>query len=120
MDKTKLNNAKMWRYKNQYYLELEYIRETDNDMRKIVFPKVNFPISNRYTVRHEVDEFNPCIDIGTGRELLVEKGNIYFADGTTAKDVHYAEKIIETKTKKMTVAEIEEALGHKVEIIAEE
>lgn len=116
---TKLHNAKMWRDKKCYYLELEYIIETDNDTRKVVFPKVSFPIPDYYDVYHEVDESNPCIDINYGK-LLLNKGNVYFADGPIAKDVYYAEKIIKTKTKKMTVAEIEEALGHKVEIIAEE
>ena len=119
-NETRLNNAKMWRDKEGYYLELEYIIETDENISKVVFPKVSFPIPDYYDVYYPVNNSPPFIDIHTGRDLYLNKGNIYFADGTKVKDVYSAEKIIKTKTKKMTVAEIEEALGHKVEIIAEE
>lgn len=121
-NKSKLTDARLFRDEGCYYLHLEYEIENDKEIRKVICPKVSFPIHDSCTIELEWDGRHPFIDIGFGIMMPMNKSDIFFGcyDKDIVRDVYYAEKIIKTKSKKMTVAEIEEALGHKVEIIAEE
>lgn len=83
----------------------------------------------------EIREFHiPCLKLGISRDgfkiTTVDDGfyKTYLADvgfGVTRmlptkvarKDVCYTMKTIETKTKEMTLDEIEKKLGHKVKIV---
>lgn len=83
-----------------YYLSPRYRVETSNDIREIYIPKARLNID-----RHM---FNIVDDSG---ECLM------YCD---INGVRYYDTLIETKTKEMSLEEIEEKLGHKVKIISKE
>lgn len=66
---------------------------------------------NSISIKRETDKMYGCHDfvfanIGFGDRELISKDGVY-----------YTVKLLKTKTKEMTLDEIEKKLGHKVKII---
>lgn len=116
MGKTDIKIDKISAYEDDFYgwcISVSAIQEDDEEVREIYFPRIQLPI-NRARIKTRFSY--PCpgvsrcyVDLGFG-ELPVPGNNI------TA----YTKKVIETKTKKMTLKEIEKKLGYKIELISEE
>lgn len=98
------------------YLSATYEVENDRHVRSVTVPKVRLPI-NQHKVRIDVDPFYETVhaELGYG-ETVAFRGHI---DGVDC-DAYYFERDIVNKPRKMTVAEIEEKLGYKIEIVSEE
>lgn len=110
--KTELVYADTWIYDNQPVLHLTYhLTFQDGQVDEIDIPAIR--LNNGVL---------PGLDIGSAGYLDYEaeidfNGSLplMFIDGHA-----WTQKCIRQPTKKMTVAEIEKKLGHRVEIISEE
>ena len=95
-----------------YCLNVTYRIETPEEIREVNIPKMRLNITpNWFTISTKTDGMYGChhsafADIGFGAQELLYKGNYY-----------YTEKVVKTKTKEMTLDEIEKKLGHKVKIV---
>ena len=95
-----------------YYLDVTYIIETLEDIREVNFPKLRLPIkSDSIIINRKIDDMyyihsNVFADIGFGEQQLLTKDGSY-----------YTVKLLKTKTKEMTLSEIEKQLGHTVKIV---
>ena len=111
----------------RYYLHAEYIKEDDRKTSRLIIPKIHLPIVMEPTIGQTYyDSWNHPVkvevNLGFG-SLIAEKGDVFDPRedrSVDAFDVFFAEYPIETKTKKMTLSEIEKKLGHKIELISEE
>ena len=115
-DKTnlKVSDVKLIKNPNDTYsLDVKYLLETSETIREFHFPSIQLPLTTKqiqvgivrgcFGQRHYAGD----IDVGFGYTTLNvdPAGNAYY------------ERIIETKTKEMTLEEIEKKLGHKVKIV---
>lgn len=95
-----------------YYLTAVYEYEDLETKRAVTFHKIRLPISRHDAiVSHEYSPYSLSyvtnVDIGLGpMQMGLNKDCIYFTD-----------KVLETKTREMTLEEIEKQLGHKVKIV---
>lgn len=105
---------------NIYYMRLEYDYYADDGKHRLIIPKAEFPFGREYM---------PVID-KTGVDLhnvytIESKGRVHLWPSCTANpktretinDVCLTDYLIEPATKKMTIDEIEKALGYKIEIV---
>lgn len=110
--KMKITSLKL--NKDPYYsLDIKYEMETSGEIKEFHLPNVRLPLKNDYfwigtnhTGRYLID----CdVDVGFGTTKLNpdDKGKFYY------------ERVIKTKTKEMTLEEIEKKLGHKVKIVSD-
>ena len=113
MDKITLVDMKLHKNKlangvYSYYLSAEYNRENEFGIFRITVPHVDLPLSNGFSWSTSTDPFDvDLIDFGFG-ELPFR-----------ARNGGIIETKIKDKTKKMTLAEIEKKLGHKIELVSE-
>ena len=91
----------------KYFLHVAYILENDNGIYKLDFPRVDLPIRERHFITGESWGF-PTIDLGIGDRRL-------YRSPETKKE--YTIETLEEKVHKLTLAEIEERLGYKIEIV---
>ena len=116
-----LKDIKLYKDKNpygneQYYLSVIYGYENDRGKYELYIPKILVPIRTD-TIPVISQEFGGLlkepmtIDLGFG-ELTVMPG------GKNKYEL-YHETVLERKTRKMTLSEIEEELGYKIEIVRE-
>ena len=96
-----------------YCLDITYQVEDDTEIREVHIPYLQLPLnSNRLVIRNDWDEY--CnfyvADVGFGKTRMF---------GSVARDRGecYTIKVLKTKTKEMTLEEIEKKLGHKVKIV---
>ena len=93
------------------YLDATYQIETPEEIKECHIPRICLPISiDGFKLKSEFDYVlrpKHTVDIGFGdMNLKPDKaGNTYYL------------KVLETKTKEMTLDEIEKKLGHKVKIV---
>ena len=115
-----------------YYLELVYIVEDENSIRKVTLPRVMLPINNitsidtgTFTVGGYVDN---CIiktnGYGESVKFKVEKTSLpyknkYGKSVDIIKPYYHVEEIIEKKYKEMTLEEIERKLGCNIKLVSE-
>ena len=95
-----------------YYLDLVYRVEDDKTVELYKLPRVRLPLKeNDVTIRTDHDGFSYIshANVGFGYLRLHPDKN----------GVQYTVETIETKTKEMTLEEIEKKLGHKVKIVSE-
>lgn len=100
----------------KYYLRAHYEYEDGKRRVQIVYPKIHLPIVNNALPLVSSNELSlspmfsqeEYIDIGFGITPLE-------MDGLHSARSYYI--VMEEKTQKMTLAEIEAKLGHKIEII---
>ena len=99
------------------YLHLQYEITTDTEKKLIDIPKAKLPLNVRQCFIDVDCSDYPFTAVRPVRfiNLLDTKMELMpLSDGSV-----YSEKILEKYTRKMTVKEIEKALGYPVEIISE-
>ena len=106
--KVKLTKAKLNNDEYGYSLALTYEVETLAEVQKVHFPRVQLSIEPmEFVIEHSHGGFAPRVDFGFGMTSLFP-----------GDDGHYfTTEIVKTKTKEMTLEEIEKKLGHKVKIV---
>ena len=124
-----LTSAEVYFEEGVPYIKLEYEYENDDGTHKILFPKVEFPVSclsipTITTINDRCDissrtamDFRPCT-------LSLFKGNakIIKGDGAAVKhnNVVFLDVITKKKIHEMTLEEIEKELGYSVKIVTKE
>ena len=114
-----LKDAQIYIQDDTRYLKLVYEYEDSYGIHELAIPQVEFPFGNRLNLIH-IYENNPALQRLSVR--LCTEGDVvsvYLYD-TKSDDglVYYTDKIIKRKPKKMTIEEIEQKLGYKVEIVS--
>ena len=113
----KLKNLELHNDEDGYYLSAIYTYETDDGYYEYKIPKILLPVVLSGLPYVTAEYGIPAkfrIDMGFGELYL--KGVKDDADG---QDYVVRIKCIEKKAKKMTLKEIEEKLGHKIELVSE-
>ena len=114
-----LKDAQIYIQDGSRYLKLVYEYEDSYGIHELTIPQVEFPFGNRLNLIY-IHENNPAL-----RRLSIrlctegDVTSVYLYD-TKSDDglVYYTDKIIKRKPKKMTIEEIEQKLGYKVEIVS--
>jgi hypothetical protein len=108
--KITIKNVKLRKDMYGYSLDMTYTVETPEEISELHIPRVMLPISNKdIVINCEFDYYGGSLytaDVGFGECRVLESDGEYFTL-----------KTIETKTKEMTLEEIEKKLGHKVKIV---
>lgn len=105
-----------------FYLDVRYEYENENGIYEVRYPRVLLPIScTSLPLVDRIGEYVGCcyydsllVDMGFGKLPIRE-----YSDEVRSCSYHYIVNTIQEKTHKMTVAEIEEKLGYKIEIVSE-
>ena len=121
-----LKDLKLYKEDDRYYLYAEYEKEDDDKITRTIIPKIELPVMHYpYIENYEGLCGIKCdIDLGFG-SLTALRGDVSYprngkmCDVTNVFYVNYVKKI-KTKTKKMTLSEIEKKLGHKIELVSED
>lgn len=96
-----------------YFLDVTYFETNEHRVVEINYPKVKLPFCTQPRVNHDYSMYgiqSSTIDLGFGQLPLLEGGVV---------NAMLTKKVIETFPRKMTLAEIEEKLGYKVELVSE-
>ena len=114
-----LKDAQIYIQDGSRYLKLVYEYEDGYGIHELIVPQVEFPFGNRLNLKH-IYEANPAL-----RRLSIrlctegDIANVFLYDTKTDDGfVYYTDKIIKRKPKKMTIEEIEQKLGYKIEIVS--
>lgn len=114
-----LKDAQIYIQDDTRYLKLVYEYEDSYGIHELTIPQVEFPFGNRLNLKH-VYEANPALRRYFIR--LCTEGDVanVFLHNTKTDDgfMYYTDKIVKYKPKKMTIEEIEQKLGYKVEIVS--
>lgn len=114
-----LKDAQIYIQDDTRYLKLVYEYEDSYGIHELTIPQVEFPFGNRLNLK-PVYEANPALRRCSIR--LCTEGDVanVFLHNTKTDDgfMYYTDKIIKYKPKKMTIEEIEQKLGYKVEIVS--
>ena len=114
-----LKDAQIYIQDGSRYLKLVYEYEDSYGIHDLTLPQVEFPFGNRLGLTY-ICENNPELQRLAIRLCTVgDFANVYLYD-TKSHDgfVYYTDKIIKHKPKKMTIEEIEQKLGYKIEIVS--
>lgn len=107
--KVKITDVKLNNDSYGYSLALTYNIETLGEVTELHIPRVYLPFRN-YNLTIERPSYicdDMFADLGFGKVRLLP------GDDTN----YFTTKVIKTKTKEMTLEEIEKKLGHKVKIV---
>ena len=114
-----LKDAQIYIQDGSRYLKLVYEYEDGYGIHELTVPQVEFPFGNRLNLKH-IYEANPALRRVSIR--LCTEGdvaNVFLYDTKTDDGlVYYTDKIIKHQPKKMTIEEIEQKLGYKIEIVS--
>ena len=114
-----LKDAQIYIQDGSRYLKLVYEYEDGYGIHELTVPQVEFPFGNRLNLK-PIYEANPALRRVSIR--LCTEGdvaNVFLYDTKTDDGfMYYTDKIIKHKPKKMTLEEIEQKLGYKVEIVS--
>ena len=109
--KITIKNVKLRKDMCGYSLDITYIIDNKSEVQELHIPRVMLPISNsRIYVNADRNYYGSILytcDLGFGSRRVLEDDN----------GVAFTIKTLETKTKEMTLEEIEKKLGHKVKIV---
>lgn len=138
MATTKKGNSKIEKVElveedGKYYLSMTYVLENDKYIKRYKVPKIDLGINTRTCVPELTREIGGYLDLPTidelGRHCRPLEDVVRFRCGIKTFDVDYGkidgmsvkftEQLIEEKSRKLTISEIEKKLGYKVEIVAE-
>lgn len=114
-----LKDAQIYIQDGTRYLKLVYEYEDNYGIHELTIPQVEFPFGNRLGLTY-ICENNPelqrlSIHLCTEGDVA----NVYLHNSKSYDGlVYYTDKIIKRKPKKMTIEEIEQELGYKVEIVS--
>ena len=111
ISRAKIRDVKLVQEGEVYYLNLTYDCEDEKSVYVLNIPRVELPyFDNPYiNVINDGDATNATIGFFGGVRLPIYKDQ----NGALLSKV-----VIEEKTHKMTVAEIEKKLGYKIEIVS--
>ena len=114
-----LKDAQIYIQDGSRYLKLVYEYEDSYGIHELTIPQVEFPFGNRLGLTY-ICENNPELQRLSIRLCTVgDFANVYLHDSKSYDGlVYYTDKIIKRKPKKMTIEEIEQKLGYKVEIVS--
>lgn len=114
-----LKDAQIYIQDDTRYLKLVYEYEDSYGIHELTIPQVEFPFGNRLGLTY-ICENNPELQRLAIRLCTVgDFSNVYLYDTKTYDGlVYYTDKIIKRKPKKMTLEEIEQKLGYKIEIVS--
>lgn len=114
-----LKDAQIYTQYGVRYLRLVYQYEDDNGIHELTIPQVEFPFGNRLNLKHIYGAIPAQRRVSIRLCTEGDVANVYLHD-TKSHDglVYYTDKIIKRKPKKMTIEEIEQKLGYKVEIVS--
>lgn len=114
-----LKDAQIYMLDGSRYLQLVYQYEDADGIRELTIPQVEFPFGNRLNLKH-IYGANPARRRVSIR--LCTEGDVanVFLHDTKSSDgmVYYLDRIVKHKPKKMTIEEIEQKLGYKIEIVS--
>ena len=114
-----LKDAQIYIQDGNRYLKLVYEYEDGYGIHELTIPQVEFPFGNRLDLMY-ICENNPALQRLSIR--LCTEGdvaNVYLHNSKSYDGlVYYTDKIVKRKPKKMTIEEIEQKLGYKVEIVS--
>ena len=114
-----LKDAQIYMLDGSRYLHLVYQYEDEVGIHELTIPQVEFPFGNRLNLKH-ICETNPALRRVSIR--LCTEGNVanVYLHDTKSSDgmVYYLDRIVKYKPKKMTIEEIEQKLGYKIEIVS--
>ena len=114
-----LKDAQIYIQDGSRYLKLVYEYEDSYGIHELTIPQVEFPFGNRLGLTY-ICENNPALQRLSIR--LCTEGdvaNVYLHNSKSYDGlVYYTDKIVKHKPKKMTIEEIEQKLGYKVEIVS--
>ena len=114
-----LKDAQIYIQDGSRYLKLVYEYEDGYGIHELTVPQVEFPFGNRLNLKL-IYEANPALRRVSIR--LCTEGdvaNVFLYDTKTDDGfMYYTDKIIKYKPKKMTIEEIEQKLGYKIEIVS--
>lgn len=108
-----LKDLQLYKENNKYYLSALLDHEDKGGYYKVSVPKIRLPISCNCLIDAECDNhfgepiYSVTVNLGFG-ELNVEP--------IDDKNNYYTLNCIKEKIHKMTLAEIEKALGYKIEL----
>lgn len=109
MEKIKVENARLYEEDGKFYIDVTYLYEDDEVVKRIRFPKIRIPVElfkgSNYRVFLSSSTY--YVKLG-GYNLFAERNK----DG-----VCYIEEIVEERPIEMTLDELEKKLGHKIKII---
>lgn len=115
MAKVVLKNVEAFMEDGKPYLHLVYVVENSKEIYTVTVPKAELPIpTDMLTINRDSDypyegSVNQPAWIGLERSYLT-----LHPDKSFRKTIR---KVIKTKTRKMTIAEIEKELGYSIEIV---
>lgn len=116
MKKHILDKCELVEESGQFYVSLVYIIEDDTQIRKVVIPRAKLPINR-----------GVCPDIDKEHSSILDLNPTYFINAGYGSCImpldkhdgyYYTVELLKEKPRKMTVPEIEKALGYKVEIVS--
>lgn len=107
-----IKDVKLVQEKETYYLDLTYECEDDKEVYVMNIPRVELPCFNNplINVVSYGDETNATIGFNGGVRLPIHQD---------MNGALFSKLVVEEKTHKMTVAEIEKKLGYKIEIVSD-
>ena len=128
-----IEEVKLVEEDGKYYLSMTYVLENDKYVKRYVVPRIDLGINTRTCVPELTREVGGHLDTPTigelGRYYRPLEDVVRFRCGLRTFDVGYGkingmnvkfkEQLIEEKTQKLTISEIEKKLGYKIEIVAE-
>lgn len=114
-----LKDAQIYIQDGSRYLKLVYEYEDGYGIHELTVPQVEFPFGNRLGLTY-ICENNPELQrLAIYLCTVGDFANVFLYDTKTDDGfVYYTDKIIEYKPKKMTIEEIEQKLGYKIEIVS--
>lgn len=109
--KMKLVDVKLNNDKYGYSLALTYLIETLGEVTELHIPRLSLPFKE-HNVSIERRGWDRC-------DVFADVFTDYLANRLLPGDdgTYFTTKVIKTKTKEMTLEEIEKKLGHKVKIV---
>ena len=121
-NKIKLKSCKMYKEDGKYYLDLKYTIEKIDGIYEKHIPKVVLPIpTDSLSISKEYVGVLGCEDLIFGRPHRIEKlllNSDQFLYVEDINGIYDTEILVEKKTRKMTLAEIEKELGYSVEVVS--
>ena len=115
-----LKDVKVWFDKNDsvWYMELTYEYEDNRGKHRCIIPKAEFPIfQHKNPILPNQSNGVPYIEC-YDRSYLREKDVIDPRNGNIYNHVYFVDILMEPKIRKMTIGQIENELGYKIEIIS--
>ena len=114
-----LKDAQIYIQDGSRYLKLVYEYEDGYGIHELTVPQVEFPFGNCLSLTHICENNSKLQRLFIRLCTVGDLANVYLHD-TKSHDglVYYTDKIIKHQPKKMTIEEIEQKLGYKVEIVS--